>query len=198
MGSHYRREVHQFRRRAHCPLISQHWNRRLDSVLAGAPTVKSEYADKAEMPVDRHILSWWTVRFPSVSGDGLLKVLSVCVASVIRVPYIAHISLVDPSWSDIDGVIWSVVELNLGIVSACLPTLRLLVIHVFHGGCIARPNVHLPGRKLRMSTEDELLDPVSMTELPDTNSIVVLKASKRISLCAIMRSLISSDEHQGT
>lgn len=102
--------------------------------------------------------------------------LSVCVASVIRVPYIAHISLVDPSWSDIDGVIWSVVELNLGIVSACLPTLRPLVIHVFQGGCVARSNIHLPGKKPRMSTEDELSDPVSMTELPDTNSIVVLKA----------------------
>ena len=53
--------------------------------------------------------------------------------SVIRVPAIAHISLTDPSWSDVYGAIWSVVELNVGIVSACLPTLRPLFIYLFEG-----------------------------------------------------------------
>lgn len=54
-------------------------------------------------------------------------VLSVCVASIIRVPYIARLSLVDQTWFDVGGFIWSVVELNVAIVSACLPTLRPLV-----------------------------------------------------------------------
>ena len=52
--------------------------------------------------------------------------ISVCIVSIIRVPSIAHISLTDPSWSDVYGAIWSIVELNIGIVSACLPTLKPL------------------------------------------------------------------------
>ena len=72
--------------------------------------------------------------FFSQIGGGSLIALSVCVASIIRVPYIARMSLLDPSWSDVYGAIWSIVELNLGIVSACLPTLRPLFLHVFRGG----------------------------------------------------------------
>lgn len=33
----------------------------------------------------------------------------------------------DLAWSDDDGIIWSMVELNVGIVITCLPTLRPLV-----------------------------------------------------------------------
>ena len=69
---------------------------------------------------------------PFITHSGLTA-SSACVASIIRVPYIAHISLIDPSWSDVYGAIWSVVELDMGIVSACLPTLRPLYMHVFHG-----------------------------------------------------------------
>ncbi len=167
MGSQHQSKVRQFRRCAHCPFVSQHWNRHLDSMHAGAPIVETEYVEKAKMPVDRHILPGWIVRFPSMSSGRSLIVLSVCFASVIRVPYIAHISLVDPSWSDVYGVIWSVVELNLGIVSACLPTLRPLFIHVFHGGY--RPRTASPSSQSSVKTstviaEDKLSDIILITE----------------------------------
>ena len=103
--------------------------------------------------------------FPSLIGVGLLTALSVCIASVIRVPYVAQISLLDPSWSDVYGAIWSIVELNLGIVSACLPTLRPLFLHVFHGGY--NPNSHgrPSNKKSTRNAEDGLSDTNPMVEI---------------------------------
>lgn len=99
--------------------------------------------------------------------------LSVCVASIIRVPHLARVSLVDQTWSDVDGFIWSVAELNLAIVSACLPTLRPLFLHVFHGGYAASPDCQTPecrrpGR--RVSAEDGLSDVASMAGTSDTRT----------------------------
>ena len=146
-------------------------------MLAGAPIVEISHVEKAKMQPDRHIPPWWIVRFHPSSGRRLLIVFSVCVASVIRVPYIAHMSLVDASWSDAHGGIWTVVELNLGIVSACLPTLRLLFLHVFHGGYTARANRQKLPEKPSMVAGNESPDVISMTEALDTTPIVVSRTS---------------------
>ena len=58
---------------------------------------------------------------------------SVCVVSIIQAPQVRAVSLTDPSWSDVNGVLWSVVELNIGIVSECLPTLRPISSYMFQG-----------------------------------------------------------------
>lgn len=58
---------------------------------------------------------------------------SVCVVSIIRAPEVRDVSLTDPSWSDVDGIVWSMVELNIGIVSGCLPTLRPVFVCLFRG-----------------------------------------------------------------
>ena len=58
---------------------------------------------------------------------------SVCIVSIIRAPKVRDVSLTDPTWSDDDGIIWSMVELNVGVVSACLPTLRPLINFLFRG-----------------------------------------------------------------
>ena len=97
-------------------------------------------------------------------------VRSVCVASIVRVPFIAHMSLVDQTWSDIDGFIWSLVELSLGIVSACLPTLRPLFLRVFHGGYPATPkceNSDSPSPRRKMFEEDAISDINSTTDHSD-------------------------------
>ncbi|MCJ1232295.1 hypothetical protein MMC14_000244 [Varicellaria rhodocarpa] len=57
----------------------------------------------------------------------------VCVVSIIRIPQVRSVSLTDPAWSDVSGSIWSIVETNIGLVSACLPTLRPLYSYLFHG-----------------------------------------------------------------
>ncbi|KAM0795174.1 hypothetical protein BDR22DRAFT_894424 [Usnea florida] len=85
-----------------------------------------------------------------------------CVASVIRVPYIARMSLLDPSWSDVYGAIWSIVELNLGILSACLPTLRPLFLHVFRGGYSSTSHCQPAKRK---STGNVESDTIPMVEI---------------------------------
>ncbi|KAH7350242.1 hypothetical protein BKA66DRAFT_575868 [Pyrenochaeta sp. MPI-SDFR-AT-0127] len=55
--------------------------------------------------------------------------------SVVRVAIAAKtISNADPSWANVDVVIWSFSELSAGVICACLPTLRPLahiVRHVF-------------------------------------------------------------------
>lgn len=100
-------------------------------------------------------------------------VLSVCVASIIRVPYIARLSLVDQTWFDVGGNIWSVVELNVAIVSACLSTLRPLFLHVFQGGYTTSrdcqsPECRSPGRKV--FAEDGLSDVALMTKHSDART----------------------------
>ena len=68
VGSQYQSQVHQFRPGTCCSLITQHWNRHLDSVLANTSSVEIENADKAKVAVDGRISPGWIVRFPFVLG----------------------------------------------------------------------------------------------------------------------------------
>lgn len=45
-------------------------------------------------------------------------------------PKEAQLSLKDAPWSDVDAAVWSVVEVCLGIVGACLPTYRPLFLRL--------------------------------------------------------------------
>ena len=103
--------------------------------------------------------------FSSLIGGRSLTALSVCIASVIRVPYVAQISLLDPSWSDVNGAIWSIVELNVGIVSACLPTLRPLFLHVFHGGYNSTLHGQPSNGESTGNAEDGPSDTIPMVEI---------------------------------
>ncbi|KAL8679707.1 MAG: hypothetical protein Q9186_004025 [Xanthomendoza sp. 1 TL-2023] len=72
----------------------------------------------------------WRLQLPTaqklqVSGIFLLGGF-VCIVSIYRTTIIGKLSLADASWSDIDPCVWSAVEVCVGIVSACLPTLRPL------------------------------------------------------------------------
>ena len=109
---------------------------------------------------------------------------SVCVVSIIRTPQVRAVSLIDPSWSDVNGVVWSVVELNIGIVSACLPTLRPLFTCISQRHCQAvsklknsatsheSPNIRL--RYFNKSSKEEgygeLGTPADLQELVRPNS----------------------------
>ncbi|KAE9363383.1 hypothetical protein N431DRAFT_450160 [Stipitochalara longipes BDJ] len=50
----------------------------------------------------------------------------VCIGSVVRTIYASEASLTDESWDDTKPALWSMIETNLAIVSACLPTYRPL------------------------------------------------------------------------
>ena len=88
-------------------------------------------ASKHKAPLGGHLSVGWIVRTNPRAFRDKLIVLSVCIASIIRAAYVGQISLTDPSWSDALGAMWTVVELSLGVVSACLPTLRPLVVRSF-------------------------------------------------------------------
>ncbi|OAL05468.1 hypothetical protein IQ06DRAFT_212384 [Phaeosphaeriaceae sp. SRC1lsM3a] len=55
----------------------------------------------------------------------------VCFASLYRIITITHlVQTVDISWAKSDVFIWSSVEPSIGIICACLPTLRPLLMHL--------------------------------------------------------------------
>ena len=56
---------------------------------------------------------------------------SVCVASMVRIFYLSKVATTDPTWTAVDPSMWSSIELCLGVVSACLPTMRPLLRTVF-------------------------------------------------------------------
>ena len=55
---------------------------------------------------------------------------SVCIVSIYRIPQEAKLSLSDAPWSDVDACVWSVVEVCVGILSACMPSYRPLFLRV--------------------------------------------------------------------
>lgn len=108
----------------------------------------------------------WKLNMPRRRKYELMGMFSlggfVCVASVIRVSYVVQTSEMDPSWSEVPGAIWTIIELNLGIVSACLPTLRPLFIHVFHGGYGSTPQHQPVKRQCTGNADDGLSDTIPM------------------------------------
>ncbi|KAL2807800.1 hypothetical protein BJX63DRAFT_425109 [Aspergillus granulosus] len=79
----------------------------------------------------------WKLQMPksqkwAISGIFLLGGF-VCVATIVRIYTITKMkSSVDITWVIGDAMIWSNVEPCIGIVSACLPTLRPLLRHIPH------------------------------------------------------------------
>lgn len=156
--------MYQFRGGSDLSLLPQHWGRYHGPLPTNAAVVELEDANKAQAPTDGYFPSRWIVRCFFRHCNNELIEFSACVASIIRVPYIARTSLIDPSWSDTYGAIWSVVELTIGIVSACLPTLRPLYVHVFH-----RPVTGASGSKTSDKSSSAKHDPVKLRylQMPD-------------------------------
>lgn len=51
----------------------------------------------------------------------------VCVTAILRVPFILKIDPNDPDWSIVPFTVWSSIEVNLSVVSVCLPTMAPLI-----------------------------------------------------------------------
>ncbi|MCJ1363785.1 hypothetical protein MMC16_002894 [Acarospora aff. strigata] len=62
----------------------------------------------------------------AISGMFLLGG-SVVVVSIIRIPILMSISLTDITWTQCGVATWSLVEISIGIFSACLPVMRPLL-----------------------------------------------------------------------
>ncbi|KAK8171806.1 hypothetical protein BKA80DRAFT_316849 [Phyllosticta citrichinensis] len=54
----------------------------------------------------------------------------VVVASLVRLVYLIEFSMVDLTWKYIPAATWSLIEVNLAVVSACLPFMQPLLVRV--------------------------------------------------------------------
>ncbi|KAL9045427.1 MAG: hypothetical protein Q9214_001524 [Letrouitia sp. 1 TL-2023] len=91
----------------------------------------------------------------------------VCIGSVYRARIVHRISARDATWSDIEPAIWAAVEIKIGIVSACLPTLRPVLNWIIYGSPLSANErrasdetpqnvVDKPKRRLKHSWLDSL------------------------------------------
>ncbi|KAI4210361.1 MAG: hypothetical protein LQ351_006810 [Letrouitia transgressa] len=92
-------------------------------------------------------------------------IFGVCIGSVYRARIVHRISARDATWSDIEPAIWAAVEIKIGIVSACLPTLRPVLNWIIHGSPLSAnerrasdetPSKEKPKRRLKHSWLDSL------------------------------------------
>lgn len=62
----------------------------------------------------------------------LIRLCSVTVISVIRLESLISFSTSDnPTWDNLKVSQWSTIEVNVGIICACMPTLRLILLRMF-------------------------------------------------------------------
>lgn len=71
---------------------------------------------------------------------------SVCAASTMRILAYKPHQLKDNTYSGADSLTWSIVEQGIGIVCACLPTLRPLVSCIYTGRSKSGTSKHGSGR----------------------------------------------------
>jgi len=58
----------------------------------------------------------------------------ICVIGIIRLFFLATLKMNDATYSLVDTYIWSSIETNVGVICACLPTLRPLFMKLFPKG----------------------------------------------------------------
>lgn len=57
-------------------------------------------------------------------ADGLSDCYSVCIISIIRLIVLSRLGKFDVTWNYVNSAIWSAAEPCMGVISACLPSLR--------------------------------------------------------------------------
>lgn len=69
----------------------------------------------------------------STSHSGLVLIHhSVTVISIVRLQsLISFGNSTNPTWDQADAANWSTIEINVGIICACMPTLRLILVRLF-------------------------------------------------------------------
>lgn len=74
----------------------------------------------------------------SVERRSILTAIFVCaglvtaIVSIIRLVVLSRLSKADVTWNFVDSSIWSVAEPCIGVISACIPSLRPLVSLLHH------------------------------------------------------------------
>ncbi|KAI9822099.1 MAG: hypothetical protein M1826_000559 [Phylliscum demangeonii] len=76
----------------------------------------------------------WKLHLPLKQRIGVIGILgtglSACIISVVRVLYLAALAgKYDVTWHIYPNILWTIVEVNVGIICGCMPTLKPLVRH---------------------------------------------------------------------
>ncbi|KAL8677165.1 MAG: hypothetical protein Q9224_000751 [Gallowayella concinna] len=91
----------------------------------------------AEERPHRYLRLCRVVRVPhpsnSVCGSGNNSADSVCIISIIRLVVLGRLENEDLTWNFVNSAIWSAAEPCMGVISACLPSLRPLVALITRG-----------------------------------------------------------------
>ncbi|KAI4268066.1 MAG: hypothetical protein L6R38_007976 [Xanthoria sp. 2 TBL-2021] len=88
---------------------------------------------------------------------GGLSFVSVCVASIIRAPYLNQVVTVDPQWTSVNASIWSVIEPGVGIICASLPSMGPILRKAFPLQSLNREprNISLHSSQMAGSTAED-------------------------------------------
>lgn len=80
-----------------------------------------------------HVLRRYLVSFLGLGCERpYLPSYSVTIVSALRVQSLVHFAASNnPTWDQTDVIIWSNIEINVGIICACLPSLRLILVRMF-------------------------------------------------------------------
>ncbi|KAH7176136.1 hypothetical protein EDB81DRAFT_897190 [Dactylonectria macrodidyma] len=78
----------------------------------------------------------WRVKMPMRQKLGLIGILMtgsfVCVIGFLRIQSLfGLVGLNDLTWHLVDGYVWVVIEMNTGIICACLPFMKPFLKHIF-------------------------------------------------------------------
>lgn len=57
----------------------------------------------------------------------------VCIISIVRIVVISHLKIFDVTWNYVESGIWSAAEPCMGVVAACIPSLRPLLSLIIRG-----------------------------------------------------------------
>ncbi|KAI9892672.1 MAG: hypothetical protein M1814_001366 [Vezdaea aestivalis] len=70
----------------------------------------------------------WKLQIPKRQKLALCGVFAAgtiaCVASVVRAFHVKDVITADLTYTDVNPEVWSMVEVSIGIITACLPTIR--------------------------------------------------------------------------
>ena len=62
----------------------------------------------------------------------LIREFSVTVISILRLRSLVNFAAsANPTWDQADVILWSNIEINIGIICACLPALRVILVRMF-------------------------------------------------------------------
>ncbi|KAL8884651.1 MAG: hypothetical protein Q9215_007353 [Flavoplaca cf. flavocitrina] len=98
----------------------------------------------------------------------------VCIAGVVRIPFLSELQVSDATYTSIRVGIWVIVECNIGILSACLPILRPLFSSKYTSSpvsCLARIFRTLTNSRFSSSSRENLTsDPEKGSSEPSSDA----------------------------